>query len=592
MMRLSCLLILLATGCVSHQKSSPPPSATTGDTAFEKLAAEFTDGYLDWRPESGTALGLHHYDGQSTDLSAASLNSELQRLKHYDRELAKIEPGSLSVGNRHDRQLLQTAIAGELFKFEDLEVYSRNPMTYAGAIDVNIYIKRNFAPLEDRVKSIIAIERRAPQLFAAARSNLNAALPRPYVETAMEIALGAATFLETDLPVALQDLKNEPLLKQFRAANERAIAELRGFAEWLKTEKLPGADAPFALGREKFQRMLRGGELIELTPEQILKIGLDELRREQQVFTDTARKIDPNRPPIEVFREIQRDHPTAANLISDTRKNLEAIREFCTTRKLVTIPSNVRAKVDETPRYLRATSFASMDTPGPFETKATEAYYYITPVEPEWPEQKKEEWLTAFNFYTTDVVSIHEAYPGHYTQALWLNTSKTTRAQKIFSSYAFVEGWAHYCEQMALDEGFGLQVSETPTAAAQLTAAKYRLAQSDEALLRLCRLCVSIQMHCQGMSLEAATRFFQDNCYYELKPAQQEALRGTFDPGYLYYTVGKLQILKLRRDYQQQEGAGFALQQFHDDVLRHGMPPIRLLRTILLRDNRTWSQTL
>jgi len=243
-----------------------------------------------------------------------------------------------------------------------------------------------------------------------------------------------------------------------------------------------------------------------------------------------------------------------------------------------------------TPQYMRATTFASMDSPGPFETKATEAYYYVTPVEPDWTPQQKNEWLTAFNYYTTDIVSIHEAYPGHYVQFCCEQASGATRIEKIFSSYAFVEGWAHYCEQMLVDEGYGAGPAADATSAGRLRAAKYRLAQSDEALLRLCRLCVSIQTHCSGMTLADATKFFEDNCYYEPKPARQEAIRGTFDPGYLYYVLGKQQLLKLRRDYQHQEGASYSLQKFHDEVLRHGCPPVRLLREIMLKDSSQWDQ--
>ena len=229
-----------------------------------------------------------------------------------------------------------------------------------------------------------------------------------------------------------------------------------------------------------------------------------------------------------------------------------------------------------------------METPRPFETKSTEAYYYVTPLDPEWTETQKEEWLGAFNYYTTDVVSIHEAYPGHYTQFLCLNASPATRLEKIFMSYAFVEGWAHYTEQMLLDEGFG--AAATQSAEDSIRAAKYRLAQSIEALLRLCRMCVSIKTHCESMPLEEATKFFEENCYYERKPAYQEALRGTYDPGYLYYTVGKLQILKLREDWRKQEGGKFTLQRFHDELLRHGAPPIRLLREVMLKDSKSWGE--
>jgi len=261
-------------------------------------------------------------------------------------------------------------------------------------------------------------------------------------------------------------------------------------------------------------------------------------------------------------------------------------------RKLVGIPSEIRPKLKETPQYLRATSFASMDTPGPFEKRATEAYYYVTPTEEDWPAQEKEEWLTAFNYYTSDVTSIHEVYPGHYVQFLHLNASSASKAEKIFGSYAFIEGWAHYTEKMMIDEGFGAPSTSSPSGEDVKLAAKYRMAQADEALLRLCRLCVSIKVHTQNMSIDEATKFFQDNCYYESKPARQEAMRATFDPGYLNYTLGKLQILKLREDYKAQQGAEFSLQKFHNELLSHGMPPIRLLREIMLKDKSKWDQVL
>jgi uncharacterized protein (DUF885 family) len=461
-------------------------------------------------------------------------------------------------------------------------------MTYAGAMDVNLYVKRDFAPLEERVRYIIAVLEQAPATFAAARANLEESLPRPFIQTALEVAEGSAGFLEKDLVEALSALKNEPLRARFKAANERAAGEVRAYAKWLRESRLPRANDDYALGRDKFARMLRECELIELPPERILDIGLRELRREQQLFAGTARRIDSSSRPIEVFKAIQKDHPTEQGLIPDTRQNLEAIRQFLIDKQILTIPSEVRARVEETPKFDRATSFASMDTPGPFEIKAAEAYYYVTPVESEWPAAQKEEWLTAFNYYTTDVVSIHEAYPGHYVQFLCLNASSANRLEKIFDSYAFVEGWAHYTEQMILDAGFGPNMPSRVAQSDDVKTAKYRLAQSDEALLRLCRLCVAIKMHCQGMTVDEATKFFQDNCYYEEKPARQEAIRGAYDPEYLYYTLGKLQILKLRRDYEKQEGANFSLKKFHDECLRHGMPPIRLLREVMLKDRKRW----
>jgi uncharacterized protein (DUF885 family) len=576
------LTVLVLCGCASSRKEG-----SDADQAFARLAEEFIKGHLSWRPATGTYLGLHEYDGRVTDLSKGSIDAEVTRLKEFETALAELKGYRLNRRNDYDLRILQSAVRSELFRLVEMDVYHKNPMSYADVIDVNIYIKRNFAPLEQRVRSIIAIEKQAPAIMAHARANLEESLAKPYVETAIDVAKGAAEFLRKDLVAALKDVKDDKLKTEFEEANGRAIQELEGYVEYLKKEKLPRAHQNYALGREKYRRML-AAEFIELTPEQLLELGMKELRREQEIFADTARKIDVSKKPIEVAKLIQRDHPTAENLIRDTAKNLEAIRQFCVEKNIVTIPSSVRARVDETPQYLRATSFASMDTPGPFETKATEAYYYVTPVEPEWPAAQKEEWLSAFNYYTTDVVSIHEAYPGHYAQFLCLNASPANKLEKIFNSYAFVEGWAHYTEQMLLDEGFGRGNYQTQE---DLTrAAKYRLAQSIEALLRLCRMCVSIRTHCQGMPLEEATKFFERNCYYENKPAYQEALRGTYDPGYLYYTVGKLQILKLRRDWQRQEGRNFTLQRFHDELLRHGAPPIRLLRELMLKDRSQWHE--
>jgi uncharacterized protein (DUF885 family) len=579
---LALVIISLLAGCAAPEKSTPQTPKTGAEARFARLSDEFIAGYLAWRPSTGTALGLHEYDGKTTDFSRASVSNELARLRSFDRELANFPVQNLSPQARYDYRILRTGIAGELFQFEDMHSYTRNPMTYANPIDVDIYIKRNFAPLEDRVRSIIAVEKSVPQIMAAARENLEDSLPRPYVETAIEVANGSADFLGKDLVEALKDVPDKSLLAEFDAANKAAIVALQDYVAWLKQEKLPKANDQFALGPEKYRRMLRGGELIPDSPERILEIGMRELYYKQVVFAAAARAIDPDRKPIDVFKEIQNEHPTADNLIPDTRKDLEAIHQFVVDHHIVTLPSTNCVRVEETPQFARATSFASMDAPGPFETKATEAYYYVTPVEKDWTPKQKEEWLTAFNYYTTDVVSIHEAYPGHFVQFLCEQASAATKIEKIFGSYAFIEGWAHYCEQMMLDEGFG--VSSTN----RLRAAKYRLAQSDEALLRICRLCVSIKMHCQGMSLDEATRFFEDNCYYEPKPARQEAIRGTFDPGYLFYTVGKLELLKLRSDYQAQEGAEYSLQKFHDEVLRHGTPPVALLREIMLKDPRQW----
>jgi uncharacterized protein (DUF885 family) len=578
-------IAMLGTLTLVSCKNNTTTSSTSGDAAFQKVSEDFLSGYLKCRPQASVALGFHEYDGKMTDFSKASIDTELNRLKSYDKMLAGIDTTSLSTQAYYDYRILKSGIRNEIWSFEDMGEYTHNPMTYAGAIDVNIYIKRNFGPIEDRIKSIIAIEKEAPNVYAAARANLNDTLPKPYVQTAIEVAKGSAEFLGGDLVVALKDVKDTALMAAFNAANKKAIEEVKAYADYLEKEKLPKATDKFSIGVDKYKRMLLYSEGVTMAPDKILEIGMRELKKEQDVFNATAKIIDPKKNPVDVYHDMQKEHPTAEELIPDAKKNLEAIRQFLVDKKIVTMPSEVRVKVEETPEYARASSTASMDTPGPFETKATEAYYYITPVDSKWTDKQKEDWLSQFDFYTTDNVTIHEAYPGHYTQFLHLNASSATKIEKIFGSYAYIEGWAHYCEKMMADEGYG-HTGDT------IKACKYRLAQSGDALLRLCRLCVSIKMHTQGMTLDEGTKFFMDNWYQGEKPSRQEALRGTFDPGYLFYTIGKLELLKLREDYKKQEGSAFSLMKFHDMVLDHGMPQVRLLREVLLKDKSTWNETL
>ena len=577
-----CVLFFITSGCHQAVKEKPTGDA---DSTFRQTSEDYLAGWLAWRPQTAVGLGFHEYDGKLTDMSRASIEKELSRLKSYEQKLDTMDSASLSVKMFYDYRILKNAIKLDIFNIRDLQIYNKNPMTYAGIVDANMYIKRNFAPLEQRVSAIISMEKLAPQQFEYAKANLQDSLAKPYIDMAMLIAKGSVSFLATDLVSALKEVKNDTLMASFASSNKKAIAALDDFVSWLQKEKLPKAHNHYAIGKENYQKMLLYNEGISLTPDQVLAIGLQELKKEQDVFNAAAKIINPNKKPADVYSDLKKEHPSAQELIPDARKTMDSIRQFTIDRKITTMPSTVRVQVEETPPYARETSTASMDTPGPFETKATEAYYYITPVNKNWTSVQQEDWLRSFNFYTTDIVSIHEVYPGHYTQFLHLNASSATRVEKIFGSYAFIEGWAHYCEKMMLDEGYGNNGDS-------IRAAKFRLAQSGDALLRICRLCVSVKTHCEGMSVDSATQFFMNNWYQGEKPSRQEALRGTFDPGYLFYTIGKLEILKLRTDYQAQEGAGFSLLKFHDMILDNGMPPIELLRELLLKDKNSWDKIL
>ncbi len=402
----------------------------TQDAEYEAVAEEYVKTYLAAHPLQGTALGLHEYDGKISDYSRLALDAELSRLRRFDDRLSKFDPAKLSLRQSIDLRILQAAVKRDLFEMQDMSIFEQNPMVYARAGDVNVYIKRNFAPLEDRVRSLIAIESQIPNILIAARTNLDEKLPRPFVELAIQIAGGSADFLKKDLVAAVSGLKDEQLRVAFQASNRKAATALNDYATWLEREKLPKASLDFALGEEKFRRFLAQTELVDLPPQKILEIGMAQLKAEQAAFAEAAKKIDPNKSPIEVFKQIQSEHPTPDKLIPDIAKDLDKLRKYVVNRHLVGIPSEVRAKVKETPQYLRATSFASMDTPGPFEKRATEAYYYVTPTEEDWPEKEKEEWLTAFNYYTSDIVSIHEVYPGHYVQFMHLNAVTCEQSRK------------------------------------------------------------------------------------------------------------------------------------------------------------------
>ncbi|MEJ1240406.1 DUF885 domain-containing protein [Chryseolinea sp. T2] len=514
-------------------------------------------------------MGIHTYDGQLNDLSKKALDAEVARLKSFDQRMSAFDTAGLSAITKMDFNILYNSIRQELFSFETLRLYHTSPMVYAN-LDVSGYITRDFAPIEDRMLYVHNMQLAAPALFQWAHENLDDSLARPHIETAIQIAKGGASFMEKELKAAFAGVKNDSLRKVFDESNKVAVKGLRDYASWLEKEKMPKAHNRFAIGRDNYVKMLLYNEGITTSPEEILSNCEKLLKAEQEKFAQVAKKIDPSKgKAIDVFKELQKDHSTAANLIPDARKNAESIRQFLIDKKIISMPSDVRVLIKETPEFARATSTASMDTPGPFE-KATQAYYYITPVDVKWSKKQQEEWLSLFSRYVTDVITIHEAYPGHYTQFLHLNASKATRVEKIFTSYAFVEGWAHYTEQMMIEEGFGSSDS--------LTQAKYHLAQLNESLLRLCRMYVSLKMHLSNMTVEEGTKFIEENAYYEHQGAHHEAMRGTYDPGYLSYTLGKQQFLKLREDYKAKMGDRFSLQEFHDKVLSFGGPPVEMVR--------------
>ena len=309
--------------------------------------------------------------------------------------------------------------------------------------------------------------------------------------------------------------------------------------------------------------------MIELPLDELLAIAERDLRRNQAAFAETAKRIDPKRAPIQVLKAIEADHPPPEKLLSTTQGELDALGRFMTEKRIVTIPKAAPARVEETPPFLRATTTASMDIPGPFETVATEAYYNMTLPDPKASAAEKNEFMTQWYFAAISNVSVHEVWPGHYLQFLYARNFPSD-IRKVFGAATNSEGWAHYCEQMVIDEGFH---ADDP---------RFRLAQIQDALLRDARFIVGIRMHTKGMTIAEAEEFFVKEGYQSKPAARSESKRGTSDPTYGYYTMGKLMILKLRDDYKAKLGERFTLQDFHDTFISLGPLPLPLIRKAML----------
>jgi uncharacterized protein (DUF885 family) len=431
------------------------------------------------------------------------------------------------------------------------------------------------------LKSLIAREKQVPAVFQAARQNLKNP-PPIYVDIALEQIPGLIGFFQKDVPAAFKDVKDQALLAQFQSANQRVMDELKSYGQWMEKELKPQAHGDFRIGADNYSKKLLYDEDVDIPLARLLEIGMANLRLNQQAFKETAAKLDANKTPREILAELEKDHPAPDKLLQTFRNTLGGLKDFLSQHHIVKLPSEVLPIVEETPPFARALTFASMDTPGPFEKVAKEAFFNVTLPEPDWKPEQVEEHMAGFNRGTIISTAVHEVYPGHYTQFLWVPYAPS-KVRKLLGCSSNAEGWAHYSEQMMLDEGYG----RTPGVDQDHDTAflKLRLGQLQDALLRNARFIVGIQMHTGTMTFDQGVEFFEKEGYQSHMNGLRETKRGTSDPTYLYYTLGKLEILKLREDYKKKMGAGFSLEQFHNELLKQGFPPIKLLRQAMLGDN-------
>ena len=440
-------------------------------------------------------------------------------------------------------------------------------------------MERKFASPDERLRSVIAREKLALSRLDEARTNLKNP-PKIYTEIAIEQLPGIVSFFQNDVPQAFADAKDVELKAEFAKSNGAVIAALNTYQNWLKTDVLPRSKGDFRIGADAFQKKLAYDEMVDIPLDRLLEIGWADLKKNQQHFNALARELEPNKDPREVLEELGSNHPAPGKLLDAFRATFDSLIGFIRTNHIVTIPSEIRPIVEETPPFMRATTFASMDTPGPFEAHATEAYFNVTLPDKDMTATQVESFMHAFNIGTVISTAVHEAYPGHYIQFLWVPQAPS-RVRKLLGASSNAEGWAHYCEQMMLDQGYG----QPGAGAKDEREAKFlRLGQLQDALLRNARFIVGIQMHTGKMSFDEAVEFFQKEGYQSKESALVETKRGTSDATYLYYTLGKLEILKLREDMKKKQGAAFSLEEFHNTFLRQGFPPIKIVREAMLGD--------
>ena len=552
---LAAALALVVCGCRSH------PKPETWDTYVQ----HFLDDYFRANPTFAVYQGKHEYDGQFPDWSVGGVQAEIARL-HREQALASaFEADKLDARRRFQRDYLLAVVDRDLFWLEVARFPWTNPAFYGDALDPNVYIARPYAPLPVRMKALTAWANGAPAALAQIRATLQTPMPLPIAEIGKIRFGGLATYLETDVPQAFAAVTDPALRAAFDGARTRAAAAFRDMGAWFDTLKA-GAAGSFALGPERYQKMLWMTERVSLTVDQVEAIGRADLARNRKALEQECARYAPGQSLVACMEKMNA-HKTTQGSVEAARAQLAGLKAFVADRALVTIPGDEQAEVRESPPYMRW-NFAYIDPPGPYE-HGLPAVYYVAPPDPSWSEKQKAAYLpgTAELLFT----SVHEVWPGHFLQFLHSNRSPDLFG-RVFVGYAFAEGWAHYAEEMMWEAGLDNGDPET------------HIGQISEALLRDARFLASIGMHARGMTLAQAERLFREQGLQSEPTARQQAARGTFDPAYLNYTLGKLTIREMRDEWMKAHGGSppAAWKAFHDELLSRGGPPIGLLRAALL----------
>ncbi len=563
-------LACAAVGCGERAKQT---SATSSDTAFTSLSTEILQATYRRHPSQATQLGIHTYDDSLDDATAAGYAADAHADSAFRSRLVAIDTANLPLEQQLDREQLIRAMDAGILTDGVIKPWAMNPDSYSSGITNAAYVimERNYAPAATRLASVIARERQMPAALAAARTNL-VNPPKIFTQIAIEQVDGNIHFFKNDLTAAFKDVTDPALVAAFKRTNDSVMTALADYKRFLEHDVLPKSNGNFALGADTYAKALAANDMIEVPLDRLLQIAEADRQKNEAAFVATAKSIDSTKGPEAVLMSLQADHPAPTALLKVSQDMLDSVSQFIVAHHIVTIPPSDPARVEETPPFERSTTTASMDTPGPFETGKLDAFYNMTLPDPRWPASEREAYMKQWYYAAISNVSVHEVYPGHYIQFLYAKNFPTS-VRKVFGANTNIEGWAHYDEQMMLDEGF------------HAGDPKYRLAQLQDALLRDVRFIVGIKMHTQGMTVDQATALFQTQGHQPHPVAVEEAKRGAGDPLYGYYTMGKLMILKLRDDYKAKTGAAYSLQGFHDAFLALGPLPLPLIRRAMLGGN-------
>ncbi len=553
-MRRLLLVALAACGPSAHPLPNAEPLAA--------LAARVEDHLFRAAPNDAVGLGLHAYDGVLPDISPAGLDAEVQSLRADETALATSRPQN--PGEREERDALLVRVRGNLFNLERAGWRRRNPMRALDDFGLDAYIVRDYAPAAERAAAVVKLCNGAAEHLDQNRAALRLPVPKPWLETAIMMTKGLVEFADKDVRGAFTDPPPElgPALDACKAAFTAHVA-------WLE-QQLPAATMSFALGKETFVAMLEANEGIKIDLRTLKALATEDLERNLRALQGAAHELKKSVP--EALAEVAADRPSADGVIALATQQTAELRQFLLDHHIVTLPGTDVAVVRETPSFERW-NIASLSGTGPFETAQLPSYFYISPPDPTWTPAVQAAYIPskAQLWFTT----IHEVYPGHFVAQLHQNRL-ASRTLKSLGTYAVGEGWAHYAEEMMYDEGAG---GRTPQA---------HIGQLTEALLRDVRFLVAIGEHTGGMSVAEATTLFETKAFQDPGNAQQQAVRGTFDPMYLSYTLGKLAILKLRTDWKVKHPDG-TLQQFHDAFLAHIGDPLPVIRRELVGDEAVFS---